>query len=74
MRHRRSLLMVLSCLLSLTLIGCSNFHEVHRGNLYRSGQLSAGTLRRVIQEHGIKIPYPHRRVILDKPDDVVEPA
>lgn len=42
-------------LLSICLIaGCSNFHEVTPGELYRSGQLSAKQFDRYIKQYGIK--------------------
>jgi protein tyrosine/serine phosphatase len=38
----------------LYIIACDNFHVVSVGQVYRSGQMSAGTLAGVIREHGIR--------------------
>ncbi len=59
------LLTVFGILVTARLLTMDNFHEVIPGKVYRSAQLSAGTLENIVQKHGIKTVVSLRR---PKPD------
>ena len=60
------LIIILSTLFVVRMLVKNNFHEVVPGEIYRSAQLSAGTLEKVVEEHGIQTVVSLRRPTLEK--------
>ena len=55
------LIIFLGVLVAARMLTKNNFHEVIPGEIYRSAQLSAGTLKSVVEKHGIQTVVSLRR-------------
>ena len=60
-RWQLILIAVVATLFAAWYLARNNFHEAIPGQLYRSAQLSAGKLKRVVAEHGIRTVISLRR-------------
>lgn len=60
------LIVILGILIAVRMATKNNFHELIPGEMYRSAQLSAGTLKNKVEKHGIKTVISLRR---PKPDE-----